>query len=99
MTKPNLEQLISEAKDASELWDNELEHKMLAALVHIQRFGHVRPNDGSHWEGCWDAGGHHICAVNEIEQLNKSMATLTTERDYWHNRWSKDTGTQAIRKK
>jgi hypothetical protein len=25
---------------------------------------------GSHWEGCWRTGGHHQCAIAEVERLS-----------------------------
>lgn len=31
--------------------------------------GQQRSNASTHWEGCWEAQGHHECAVQEIERL------------------------------
>jgi len=36
-------------------------------------------NNGAHWDGCYAAAGHHICALAEIERL-RSPGTKEAER-------------------
>jgi len=38
-----------------------------------------RANDDSHWDTCWQAGGHHECAVAKVQELQAEVKDLVLE--------------------
>lgn len=41
-----------------------------------------RGNDGSHWATCYEAHGHHACAVQRIDALTETMAECENEMTF-----------------